>query len=279
MHTGECELIDGKPGGISVTTGSRISALARSLPGPHLPDREGSRRRKRTHVRGRGEHELKGVPDRGASTGSSADIEGPDTRYVRTTDGIFIGFQVFGSDPHDLLLVPGFFSNLVADQETSRDGAFSRTARRVRRVVTIDRRGVGLSDRMSPRDLPPLEMRMEVDSGARSVRIPTVHLVTYVDGAGLSARTRRAPPSASLAQHVHVRPVRRSHRELPFRSEQRGVGRLRRGPCCSLGARMGKKARATTTSMRRLGRSNDPRSSLSRRYLALSAIPGFAISH
>ena len=25
----------------------------------------------------------------------------PDTRYVKTTDGIFIAFQVFGSGPHD----------------------------------------------------------------------------------------------------------------------------------------------------------------------------------
>jgi len=34
-------------------------------------------------------------------------MEIPDTRYVKTTDGIFIAFQVFGSGPHDLLFVPG----------------------------------------------------------------------------------------------------------------------------------------------------------------------------
>jgi class 3 adenylate cyclase len=64
VHTGECELIDGKPGGIAVTTGSRIAALAGPseilisqtvkdlVAGSGLAFEEA------------GEHELKGVPDR-----------------------------------------------------------------------------------------------------------------------------------------------------------------------------------------------------------------------
>ncbi len=64
VHTGECEVIDGKIGGIAVATGARISALAAPsqvltsqtvkdlVAGSGLTFREA------------GEHELKGVPDR-----------------------------------------------------------------------------------------------------------------------------------------------------------------------------------------------------------------------
>jgi len=64
IHTGECELIDGKAGGISVTTGSRLCGLAR-------PSEVLISRTVKDLVAGsglafedRGEHELKGVPDR-----------------------------------------------------------------------------------------------------------------------------------------------------------------------------------------------------------------------
>jgi class 3 adenylate cyclase len=64
IHTGECQLVDGKAAGIAVTTGARISALA----GPSevwisqtvkdLVAGSGFA------FEGAGEHELKGVPDR-----------------------------------------------------------------------------------------------------------------------------------------------------------------------------------------------------------------------
>jgi class 3 adenylate cyclase len=64
IHTGECEIIDGKHGGIVVTTGSRISALAR-------PSQVLVSQTVKDLVAGSGftfeqigEHELKGVPDR-----------------------------------------------------------------------------------------------------------------------------------------------------------------------------------------------------------------------
>ena len=64
IHTGECELIDGKCGGIAVTTGARIAALAD-------PSQVLVSQTVRDLVAGSGftfqaagEHELKGVPDR-----------------------------------------------------------------------------------------------------------------------------------------------------------------------------------------------------------------------
>jgi class 3 adenylate cyclase len=64
LHTGECEVIDGKCGGIAVTTGARIAALAE-------PSQVLVSQTVKDLVAGRGftfepagEHELKGVPDR-----------------------------------------------------------------------------------------------------------------------------------------------------------------------------------------------------------------------
>ena len=64
VHTGECEVIDGKCGGIAVTTGARIAALAE-------PSQVLVSQTVKDLVAGSGftfepagEHELKGVPDR-----------------------------------------------------------------------------------------------------------------------------------------------------------------------------------------------------------------------
>jgi class 3 adenylate cyclase len=64
VHTGECELIDGKHGGISVAIGARISALAPAsevLVSQTVKDLVAG---SGLTFKAAGEHELKGVPDR-----------------------------------------------------------------------------------------------------------------------------------------------------------------------------------------------------------------------
>ncbi|MET1011375.1 MAG: adenylate/guanylate cyclase domain-containing protein, partial [Actinomycetota bacterium] len=64
IHTGECELIDGKAGGISVTTGSRICAQAQPsevLISQTVKDLVAGSALTLEYA---GEHELRGVPDR-----------------------------------------------------------------------------------------------------------------------------------------------------------------------------------------------------------------------
>ncbi len=112
----------------------------------------------------------------------------PETRYARTSDDTFIAFQVFGSGPVDVLLMPGFFTNIdenwrvpeIADAHR-RIGAFAR-------VIAMDRRGLGVSDRLSPGGTAPLETHVDdllavLDAvGARDVC-----LVTSESGAPLLA--------------------------------------------------------------------------------------------
>jgi class 3 adenylate cyclase len=64
LHTGECELIDGKVGGIAVATGSRIASLAgpsEVLISQTVKDLVAG---SGLSFEDAGEHELKGIPDR-----------------------------------------------------------------------------------------------------------------------------------------------------------------------------------------------------------------------
>src|SRR6185295_810954 len=82
----------------------------------------------------------------------------PETRYARS-GGVNVAYQVVGNGPRDLVLVPGWVSNIdVFWDEPSlarlltRLGSFTR-------LILFDKRGTGLSDRVS--DMPSLEVRMD----------------------------------------------------------------------------------------------------------------------
>jgi class 3 adenylate cyclase len=83
----------------------------------------------------------------------------PRTRYATTTDGAAIAFQLFGSGPNDLVYSPGWVTNIEVLWEWPAVAAtFDRLARSFR-VALYDKRGTGLSDRVS--SLPDLEARMD----------------------------------------------------------------------------------------------------------------------
>ena len=70
-----------------------------------------------------------------------------------------IAYQVLGDGPHDLVLVPGWVSHVEYALE---EPSFSRFVERLAsfaRLIMLDRRGTGLSDRVA--DLPTLEERMD----------------------------------------------------------------------------------------------------------------------
>ncbi len=82
----------------------------------------------------------------------------PDTRFTQSGD-VTIAYQVVGDGPLDLLCVPGFISHL---EQTWEDPAYSRFLQQLAsfsRVILFDKRGTGLSDRIS--GIPTLEERMD----------------------------------------------------------------------------------------------------------------------
>lgn len=82
----------------------------------------------------------------------------PETRYAKSGD-VNIAYQVVGSGPRDLVIVPGWVSNIDAFWE---EPSFARLLTRLAsftRLIIFDKRGTGLSDRNS--NLPSLEVRMD----------------------------------------------------------------------------------------------------------------------
>jgi class 3 adenylate cyclase len=83
----------------------------------------------------------------------------PDIRYARNGE-VAIAYQVVGSGEPDLVLVPGFVSNLVYAWESPYWREFYERLARSFRLVLFDKRGTGLSDRGGA-GWATLETRME----------------------------------------------------------------------------------------------------------------------
>ena len=71
----------------------------------------------------------------------------PWTRYALTTDGIHVGYQVVGSGPIDLVLVPYDYSNIEASWDLPEYAEEITRLAEHARVLLFDRRGSGTSDR------------------------------------------------------------------------------------------------------------------------------------
>jgi pimeloyl-ACP methyl ester carboxylesterase/DNA-binding CsgD family transcriptional regulator len=85
----------------------------------------------------------------------------PPTQYARR-NGVNIAFQVFGSGPFDLIVVPGWVSHLEHMWEHPAYVSYIQRLGRFARLILFDKRGTGLSDRVS---VGTLEDRMD-DIGA-----------------------------------------------------------------------------------------------------------------
>jgi pimeloyl-ACP methyl ester carboxylesterase len=82
----------------------------------------------------------------------------PETRYALSGD-VNIAYQVMGDGPVDIIMVPGFISHIEFRHELPGYTASMRRLSSFARVVAFDKRGQGLSDRVS--DAPSLEQRMD----------------------------------------------------------------------------------------------------------------------
>lgn len=98
----------------------------------------------------------------------------PRVRYVRTHDGVHIAYQVVGTGPLDLIVVPGFVSHLDSWWEGRAERLTRRLASRSR-LILFDKRGMGLSDRPPNVDVEHwIEDTRAVLDAARSERAVVV---------------------------------------------------------------------------------------------------------
>jgi class 3 adenylate cyclase len=84
----------------------------------------------------------------------------PATHYAKAHDGVSIAYQVIGDGPLDLVYVPGWVSHLEVAWEEPTLARFFEDLASFSRLILFDKRGTGLSDRVSESELPTLETRM-----------------------------------------------------------------------------------------------------------------------
>src|SRR5690348_13672323 len=86
-------------------------------------------------------------------------IHGSETLYARSGD-VWIAYRVYGDALFDVVFHPGFVSHveLMVEMPTQQKRIVERLAS-FSRVIVLDQRGVGMSDRAS--GSPSLETRMD----------------------------------------------------------------------------------------------------------------------
>jgi pimeloyl-ACP methyl ester carboxylesterase len=109
----------------------------------------------------------------------------PETRYARSGD-VNIAYQVVGDAPRDLVLVPGWVSNIEVFWEEPACARFLQRLASFTRLILFDKRGTGLSDRVT--DLPNLETRMDdVRAVMDTVGSERAALLGYSEGGPMCA--------------------------------------------------------------------------------------------
>jgi len=82
----------------------------------------------------------------------------PNTRYAKSGN-VHVAYQVFGNGDIDLAFFPGFVTNIEVYWEEPHFARWLRRLASFARVITFDKRGTGLSDRVDV--LPTMDERMD----------------------------------------------------------------------------------------------------------------------
>ena len=154
----------------------------------------------------------------------------PETLFTRVGDS-YVGYQVFGSGPLDVVFIPAWNSNVDVMWEDPWHARFLSRLASFSRVITFDKRGTGISDPVPMGALPTLEQWADdviaVMDAAESTRAA---LVTHAEGGPMTilfaashpertsglvlletfARLQRASDYPHGIPHEHVERFRRN---------------------------------------------------------------------
>ncbi len=119
-----------------------------------------------------------------------------DIGHARSGE-IRIAYQVVGDGPLDLVLVHGWVCSFQPGWENPKLAGFYRRLASMGRLILFDKRGTGLSDRVSPDRLPDLETRMDdVRAVMDAVGSERAVVLGISEGGADVGALRRDPPSA-----------------------------------------------------------------------------------
>jgi pimeloyl-ACP methyl ester carboxylesterase len=157
-------------------------------------------------------------------------VDHPKTRYATTEDGVHIAYQVVGDGPIDLVFVHAFVSHVELFWELPSFERFVRELSSWARVILFDKRGVGLSDRLTI--VPTLEARLDdLRAVLDAVDSERTLVIGNKDGGALGALFAATYPDRTLGLALWsggVRTARAS--DYPWgMNEERFEERLARG--------------------------------------------------
>src|SRR5262245_47441795 len=128
------------------------------------------------------------------------------TKYARSGE-VNIAYQAMGEGPRDLVLVPGWVTNVEVFWEEPSAARFLERLASFSRLILFDKRGTGLSDRVA--DLPNLETRMDdVRAVMDTVGSERASLLGYSEGGpmcALFAATYPLRTTALIMQGTYAR--------------------------------------------------------------------------
>jgi len=131
----------------------------------------------------------------------------PQTRFAKSGE-VSIAYQVVGGGPTDLVLVPGWVSNIEVFWEHPAAAGFLSRLASFCRLILFDKRGTGLSDRVA--NIPNIETRMDdvraVMDAAKSQRAV---LFGYSEGGPMSAVFSATYPMRAAGLIMHGSYARR----------------------------------------------------------------------
>src|SRR5229473_905928 len=123
----------------------------------------------------------------------------PETLYAKSGD-LNIAYQVVGDGPFDLVYVPGWVSNIDLAWEKPKPARFLEHLASFSRLILFDKRGTGMSDRVSNDRLPTLEQRMDdVRAVLDAVGSESAALLGHSEGSSMSALFAATYPDRSRA--------------------------------------------------------------------------------
>ena len=121
----------------------------------------------------------------------------PETRYAKSGD-VNIAYQLLGKGPPDILLVPGWVSNIDVFWEEPTLARFLTRLASFSRLILFHKRGTGLSDRVA--DMPSLEVRMDdVRAVMDAVGSESAALFDYSEGGTMCALFAATYPGQTSA--------------------------------------------------------------------------------
>jgi len=122
-----------------------------------------------------------------------------ETKYTRSNN-IHIAYQVVGQGEFDLVYVPGWVSHVELAWEEPTLARFLGRLASFARLIVFDKRGTGLSDRVSNDQLPTLEERMDdLRAVMDAVGSKRAALVGHSEGGNLCALFAATYPERTKA--------------------------------------------------------------------------------